>query len=546
MNFFIYIYLSLFIGDEIRFHFFDEIKHFSDFNYNSFNDETLKKNKKSKNYKLKNENSEIYLFHKNRYIEKIPFYGEYNDFIKNYIDLYSNSWRKSFQRVIGRGFQYKEMIENILDKKTLPNELFLLPFVESSYIVKAESSKKAAGLWQFIPFTGSLMGLKIDVFRDERLNPEKSTEHATKFLKILYERYGDWNFALAAYNCGPGCVDKRIKENYETFEDNLFNFWSIYETFPKETQNYVAKFHAVFWLDRELTDFNMTPEIFEEEELFTYTLENPIPVSIISKASGLSYDKILEYNPELISGVTPPDIQNYQISLPISVKEIFEKKIVELKKEIQSGFIFHTLKSGETLSHLAVEYHTSSSSIMLSNKIKNPKELKIGQKLLIPIDPIKLGDRFTDKKSPLKINEKSDNKSVQKNIITYKIKKGETLWSISRDFNISLDDIKKINPFFNSKTLYVGQSLQLPTPKKSTTDPFLPKHKRVVAVNYNLKKGDSLWSVAIKFKTPLDELKFLNKIMKTSKLQIGMVLKMFVSSEIYEANKTQLKKITLQ
>lgn len=452
----------------------------------------------------------------------------YNESIDKFVKYYTGYAKKYYEKTIGKSETYKKVIFEELDKAHLPHELFLLPFIESGYNEVASSSAKAQGLWQLMPFTAVSLGSKVDIFVDERRNYQKATQHAIKFLKELHDKYDDWYLTLAAYNCGPGCVDKRIEAKESR------DFWEIRDSFPTETQNYVSKFVAVLIVYKDLDEFGLTPIIKPKDKTFTFELFNPVPLSFIAKASGLSIDDIKKYNTELTTNITPPNVDIYKLKLPITVKENFTKNFEKMKDDIKKGFIFHYLKKGQTISDLAVLYSTSSKAIMLANNLKNTRKLQINQRLLIPIDPAKLsrnGKHYS--------LETTIDKNKKKYI--HKIKRGESLWSISRDFNVSLNDIKRWNPKLDPRKLIVGSAITLKVRGFSTKSYYEPLIKRSIIVTYSIKKGESLWLLALRYKIPLNEIKRKNKIQKSTKIQIGKILKLNISKKIYKKYKKEFK-----
>ena len=447
---------------------------------------------------------------------------KYSDKTKEYINFYTKRAKKYFEITLGRGEKFKKVIEKELELANLPKELYLLPFIESSYKLSIVSSARAKGLWQLMPFTATSLGSKIDVFVDERSNLEKSTRHALKFLNELYLRYHDWELTFAAYNCGPGCVDRRIKEA------NSHEFEKIRDLLPKETQNYVPKFMAVLAIYKNQVEFDIKPKYEKLEDVFIFKLEHPAPLRLIATAAKMKLEDVQLYNPELITLITPPNVKNYPLKLPVSVKEIFLKNYDDLKDKIKNGFIFHRLRHGETISHLARFYGTSTKAIFLANNIKNSRRLQINQKLLIPVDPQKMA-RSKKRFERGNITIKNRKKYI------HKIKRGESLWSVARDYNVNLTQIKKWNPKLNPKRLSVGTPISLLVRVYSNSKKYYEdKTKRVKQVFYKLKKGESLWSIGVKFKTPINELKRKNGIRRTTKLQIGQKLKLHISKAIYK------------
>ncbi len=467
-----------------------------------------------------------YDFSKYRRDSRFPL--TYNESIDKFVQYYTHQAKNYYEKTIGKSEDYKQVIFEELDKANLPHELFLLPFIESGYREVALSSAKAQGLWQLMPFTAVSLGSKVDIFIDERRNYQKATQHAVKFLKELYNKYDDWYLTLAAYNCGPGCVDKRIEAGESR------DFWEIRDSFPTETQNYVSKFIAVLIIYKDLNEFGLTPVVTPKDETFEFELFNPVPLSFIAKASGLSIDTIKKYNTELTTNITPPNVDVYKLKLPVKVKEKFTENFEKMKDDIKKGFIFHYLKKGETISGLAVLYSTSTKAIMLANNLKNTRKLQINQRLLIPIDPAKLarnGKHYS--------LETTIDKNKKKYV--HKIKRGESLWSIARDFNVSLNDIKRWNPKLNPKKLMVGNPIILKVRVSTGKTYYEPLIKRNIIVTYSIKKGESLWLLALRYKIPLSEIKRKNKIKKSTKIQIGKLLKLNISPKIYKKYKKSLK-----
>lgn len=447
----------------------------------------------------------------------VTFPLDYNSDIQKYIEYYSTRGKRSFEVILGRGARYRAFIEASLIKSGLVTELFLLPVIESGFNQKALSSMKAGGLWQLMPFTATSLGLKVDPFIDERRNFKKSTLQAIQFLKMLHDRYDNWYLMLAAYNCGPGCVDRRIEKGGSS------DFWEIQGDFPKETQGYVPRFIAVLYLMKYQYDFDINPVVAEGlEEQFSVVLPHAVPISLLARASGLSFEQIQRYNPEMVALITPPHIKDYTLYLPISVQERFEKNFKELKKEMGKGFIFHRLKGGETLSHVAIDYGTSVKEIKLANRIRNVRRLRAGARLLIPIDPKGYSKRIGARGFPT---------PPQKNRVIYKVRRGDTYWGIARSYNITPGDLKQWNPKIDNRRLYVGQNLNLYI-QKFTKSIYLPRHKRPHLIKYKLKSGESLWTLSKRFKVPINELKRTNQLSNSRKLQIGQVIKLYSKYKI--------------
>ncbi len=457
----------------------------------------------------------------------------YNEDIEKQINYYTGNAKPYFEKLLGKANNYKGMITSELQKENIAESFYLLPLIESGYISTAVSSEKASGIWQFIPYTGSYMGLKLNIFVDERMNDEKATYYAVKFLKQLHNNYDDLYFSLAAYNCGEGCVNRRLK-----FDESK-SFWELKKLFPLQTQNYLDKFMAIYILSKNKFDYNINPKEEKQEETFSFILENPVPLNLIAKTAGISIEKIKELNPELLTLITPPFTENYKIRLPLSIKDNFIINYEIIENEIKEGFVYYEFKQGDKLKTIADFYNISTKNILSANNIKNEKKIKIGEKLIIPIDSKSISENILSKQP-------------KKKKLVHTAKKGESYFSIAQRYNININDLKEWNPDINIKMLSIGQKIVLYTPsgkvKKSETkqSDSTFEDNRIILVNYTLKKGDNLYTLSKKYKIPLNELKKSNQMFANSKILPGKQLKFYVSQNIFEKHKDKLEKERIQ
>ena len=326
-----------------------------------------------------------------------PIHLPYNELVRDKIRVYTNP-SGVMSRVLARARYYFPMIEEELLKAGLPVELRALAIIESALLPTAISRAGAAGLWQFMPTTGKSYGLEVNTMIDERMDPVKSTRAACKYLKVLYNMYNDWSLALAAYNCGPGNVNKALARAGGKPE----SFWDVYWHLPRETRGYVPAFIAATYA-----------YAYHQAHNITYS-EPPMPIAVdtvhvsrllhlgqVSSTIDVTTDALKMLNPQYKLDVIPATNKNYTLILPanrvtdyISRQDsIFAKDSVYLKEYLNPGAvakkmtetttIYYTVKKGDTLGAIAKRYRVTVKQLMTWNRIKSANSLRIGQRLRI-------------------------------------------------------------------------------------------------------------------------------------------------------------------
>jgi membrane-bound lytic murein transglycosylase D len=305
-----------------------------------------------------------------------------NDHVRREIASFTGGERELFLEAYRRSGLYRPMILAKLEQAALPRQLAWLPLVESFFKVRALSRASALGLWQFIASTGLRYGLNRDLWIDERLDPEKSTDAAIAYLSELHASFGDWPKALAAYNCGEGRVQRLSTRSTGEFLD----FWDLYEVLPLETRRYVPRFIAAVLILENPASYGITlPEpLTPPTGLAKVALDRPLDLERLDGVLGLPKGTLHELNPELRYGATPG--RTHEITVPAAVQSVVQARastLPEWKRPVPQ-YSSHRVRSGDTLGAIARRYGTTVERLMAANGLRRTSLLRIGQQLRIP------------------------------------------------------------------------------------------------------------------------------------------------------------------
>ena len=306
--------------------------------------------------------------------------------VQDFVDRYQTSLRAYMQRALQRGSKYLPRMARILVEEGVPAELAFLPIVESGFSVDAVSHAGAVGPWQFVRGTGQRYGLRIDGYVDERRDPEKATRAAARYLRDLYERFGNWHLALAGYNTGEGNIE-RIQE-WKGCE----NYWEMSDRgyLPNETSEFVPRFLAAVEVATSPKEYGFEVQPVPPTRFETIEVMRPISLKAVARLSGSDEETIRELNPALNRGVVPP--QGYRIRLPKGTREQFEVALASYREPARPvlrprAARAHTVRRGETLASIAKRYGISLKALMTANRLPDCESVKAGQQLLIPAIP---------------------------------------------------------------------------------------------------------------------------------------------------------------
>lgn len=394
-----------------------------------------------------------------------------NQQVEKWMDYFQGRGRKYFVRWLARSSRYVPMMKQILRENGLPEGLIYLSMIESGFSPNAYSRAKAVGPWQFMKFTGERYGLRVNYWIDERMDAEKSTLAAAQHLKDLYDEFDHWYLAAAGYNAGAGKISRAINR-YQT-ED----FWEMskYRYLKPETKNYVPKLLAASLLASDPEKYGFTEIEYQEPVPYEkVTVPEPIALETISTSLEIPVEILKELNPELRRGTTPPNYPNYELKIPPGFQSKFEALHAQMPRHKIEEVIIHRVRSGDTLSKIARKYGVSTSTVASFNNYKTSKTLRRGQEVLVPIptgkEPTVRVARSTSSKNSSTPTRAAYEKPDPTDSIRYSVESGDTLWSISRKFNVTVSQIRKWNQLRRS-SIFPGQKLIIANQKKSEVKP---------------------------------------------------------------------------
>lgn len=303
-----------------------------------------------------------------------------NDITKKFIHLYTARRKRGAERALARSGRYRRMMVSELRRAGLPEELFYLVMAESEYKPKALSRSGAAGLWQFMPFTGRSYGLEVSYWIDERYHPEKATKAAIRYLKDLRRWFGDWHLALAAYNRGENGIGRDLKFSRSTDFSTLSKRGAL----PRQTHNYVPKFMACVLIGENLGRYGLRPEYEKPEPYDVVKIERALDLGIAAECAGTTAEVIRRLNPHIRAWCTPKNRKEFPLRIPKGAKASFLAALAKVK-DWNPGpkMVKYKVRRGDYLGKIARRYRTSVKSIARLNNIRNPRRIRPGMVLKI-------------------------------------------------------------------------------------------------------------------------------------------------------------------
>ena len=439
------------------------------------------------------------------------------DQVAGYINYFSTRGRGTLEHALERSGRYEEMIRQTLKEEGVPQDLIYLAQAESGFHPLALSRAGARGMWQFMGSRARGYGLERSWWVDERQDPEKATRAAARHLKDLYDQFGDWYLAMAAYNSGPGTVQSAVKRT------GYADFWQLYNrnVLPKETRNYVPIILAVAIMAKNPEQYGLDKVVREQPVPFdSVKIDYPVDLRLVAECVDATMDEIQDLNPSLLRMTTPKD-EAFDLHLPLGARDKFETAMAAVPPEMRVWWRYHKVQPGDTLASISRTYRTSPKAIVEANNLTG-ESLEGTNKLIIPITPGKRAG-----------NE--DAATYSRRATPYKVRKGDTVQTVADNFGVPPTMVRRWNRLKGDglrgrKVIYVHLpvapgSVEQAAAKRSGRS----SHSRDIqsaasrsVLHHKVREGETLTSIATSYKTSVAALKRDNQNIAT--LRPGMIL----------------------
>ena len=451
-----------------------------------------------------------------------------NKQVKFYLNLFQNKQKKYFKRWLARSSKYMPVIQRELVNADLPRDLAYLAMIESGYNPSAYSHAHAAGLWQFIRGTGRNYGLRIDSWVDERRDPEKATKAAVAYLGALHDRFNDWQLAVAAYNAGEGKIERAIKKYHSR------DFWELasHNYLRLETKRYVPKLIAAIIIARNPEKYGFNDIAYQqpvEYDLIKVPARTDLRAVAISGSTTIK--TIRKLNNELRKNQTPPSKTLYTLKIPKGTHDLIAANLSRLHPVLSTGYKTHKVRRGDTIARISKCYRISMTTLLKANNLHSSK-LKIGQHLRIPYRTTK----YVLLKKGQSARDYYSAASGNGQMILHELRRGETLSKVSKRYNVpveliiqwnDIDDVRRVRAgkqlaLYLSTNAYSSEVMSTSTEEATSIISLSDTKKRQPAGNtkeyrkfytisyYKVRNGDSLWSIARKFRVSTREIRSWN------------------------------------
>ncbi len=373
-----------------------------------------------------------------------------NDRVLSYVELFQGRLRDYITESLTRGTKYLPMIQNVFRAEGLPLDLAYIPIIESGFKTNALSKASAKGPWQFMKATAIENGLKHDWYIDERSDPEKATVAAAKYLKSLAKMFdGDWNLVLAAYNGGQGRVQRAMKRA------GTDDFWELSESsryLPKETREYVPLILAAIIVAKNPVQYGFDIVAHDPIAYDKVPVPRALDLRRVAEWTGASIDEIQALNPELRRWTTPIKYPDFELKVPPGAGPVLQSKLADASTADFASLKWYTVRRGETLSTIARKLKVSRVDLAEANSLSVKSRVGAGQELIIPRAPATLLAARTERAVPTEVASRSLSGTTTvpspgraQGQIVYKVKRGDTLSSIARLFNTTVENLKSWN-----------------------------------------------------------------------------------------------------
>jgi len=456
------------------------------------------------------------------------------DQVAGYINYFSNRGRGTVEGALARSGRYEDMIRRILREEGVPQELIYLAQAESGFHPLAVSRAGARGMWQFMGSRAKGYGLERSWWVDDRQDPEKATRAAAHHLKDLYNEFGDWYLAMAAYNSGPGTVQSAVKRT------GYADFWELYRrnVLPKETRNYVPIIVAVTIMAKNPAQYGLDSVVKEKPVPYdTVKINYPIDLRLAAECVDATAEDLLDLNPSLLRLTTPKFSDKdgeFDLHLPVGTAGKFQTAVASIPADKRVWWRYHKVQGGETLASIARTYHTTPKSIAEANNLDGGPSydaLSPDTRLIIPIAP----------------GKQIDTSTYAHATTHYKIRRGDTVESVAENFGVSARMLRvwnhlKGNSLAGRRILYLhlpvtrsASEMQVATGHSSgSLHPASRTHAGTqtatatktatpnAVLHHRVKRGETLSSIATSYNTTVSALKHDNR--NIAALRPGMIL----------------------
>jgi membrane-bound lytic murein transglycosylase D len=363
-----------------------------------------------------------------------------NDYVAGFISYFSNSpaGHAHLLRSLERAGKYKEMISKNLRDQGVPQDLIYLAVAESGFQPQALNARSGAGgMWQFMP-TGAY-GLARNGWFDERFDPQKSSIAYAKYMKTLYNQFGDWYLAMAAYDWGPGNVQRAVMKT------GYADFWELYRrgNLPSETKNYVPGIIAAIIMAKNPEQYGLDKIVPDAPVISdTVTVDYPIDLRLVADVTNSSLPEIVALNPSLLRMTTPRDM-SFDLHIPVGTRDVFAARLKEIPEDKRTSWRFHVVRSGETIDGIAASLHVRANDIATTNELAASEGLDAGDELVIPVASAVAGA------GPQR----------------YAVRRGDTLITVADRFGVSVEQLRRWN-HLSSTVVRPGSTLAVAEPVK--------------------------------------------------------------------------------